>query len=359
MKWIYLSVFILSLFACKDKSETTHPIEGPISESVYASGLLKSQDQYQAFAPVSGIVERVFVQEGDSVNVGDPILSISHVAQQLNQENAALAANFADASKNQSKINDAQLFVDLAKNKWKTDSTLLVRQRTLWKQQIGTQVELEQRELAFENSKAAYLSSILKLKELKRQIQFTADQSRKNLSISKQLSADYTLRSQVNGIVYDLVKLKGEIVSPQTPLAILGNPSQFILEMQVDEDDIFKVKKGLPVLLTLDAYKGQVFEAVVSKIYPIMNERSKTFLVEAKFTQKPTTLFPNVTFEANIILFKKEKSLLIPRNYLIKDSMVIKASGDTVLVKTGLKDFKKVEIIQGLNAQDEIKMPGK
>ena len=359
MKWIYLSVFILSLIACKDKSETTHPSEGPISESVYASGLLKSQDQYQAFAPVSGIVERIFVQEGDSVKIGDPILSISHVAQQLNQENAALAANFADASKNQSKINDAQLFVDLAKNKWRTDSTLLLRQRNLLKQQIGTQVELEQRELAYENSKTAYLSSILKLKDLKRQIQFTADQSKKNLSISKQLSADYTLRSQVNGIVYDLLKLKGEIVSPQTPLAILGNPSQFILEMQVDEDDIFKVKKGLPVLLTLDAYKGQVFEATVSKIYPIMNERSKTFLVEANFTQKPTNLFPNVTFEANIILFKKEKALLIPRNYLIKDSMVIKATGDTLVVKTGLKDFKKVEIIQGLSTQDEIKMPGK
>ncbi len=359
MKWIYLSVFIISLSACKDKSETTYPTEGPISESVYASGIVKSQDQYQAFASVSGIVEQILVQEGDRVNIGDPILTISHMAQQLNQENAALAANFADEANNQSKINDAQLFVDLAKNKWRTDSTLLVRQRNLWKQHIGTQVELEQRELASENSKAAYLSSMLKLKDLKRQIQFNAKQSIKNLSISKQLSADFTLRSQVNGIVYDLLKLKGEIVSPQTPLAIVGNPSQFVLEMQVDEDDIFKVKVGLPVLLTLDAYKGQVFEASVTKIYPIMNERSKTFLVEAIFTQKPATLFPNVTFEANIILFKKEKALLIPRNYLVKDSLVIKASGDTVAVKTGLKDFKKVEIIQGLSAKDEIKMPGK
>ncbi|MHA8105404.1 efflux RND transporter periplasmic adaptor subunit [Aquirufa nivalisilvae] len=359
MKWIYISLLLLSLSACNKKEETTFPSEGPISESVYASGTLKSLDQYQAFAPVSGIVDQIFVQEGDSVKIGDPILSISHVAQQLNQENAALAANFANASNNQSKINDALLFVDLAKNKWKTDSTLLVRQRALWKQQIGTQIELEQRELAYENSKAAYLSSILKLKDLKRQIQFNANQSIKNLSISKQLSADFTVRSKVNGIVYDLLKLKGEIVSPQTPLAIVGNPSQFILEMQVDEDDIFRVKVGLPVLLTLDAYKGQVFDATVTKIYPIMNERSKTFLVEAKFNQKPATLFPNVTFEANIILFKKEKTLLIPRNYLVKDSLVIKASGDTIVVKTGLKDFKKVEIIQGLNAKDEIKMPGK
>ncbi|MHA8087221.1 efflux RND transporter periplasmic adaptor subunit [Aquirufa sp. Wall-65K1] len=359
MKWIYLSLFLLTISACKKNEETTFPSEGPISESVYASGTLKSQDQYQAFAPVNGIIEQVFVQEGDSVKIGDPILAISHVTQQLNQENAALAANFADSKNNQSKIYDAELFIDLAKNKWRTDSTLLVRQRNLWKQQIGTQVELEQRELAYENSKAAYLSSILKLKELKRQIQFTANQSKKNLSISKQQSEDFTVKSKVNGIVYDVLKSKGEIVSPQTPLAIVGNPSQFVLQMQVDEEDIFKVKLGLPVLLTLDAYKGQVFEAKVSKIYPIMNERSKTFLVEAQFTQKPANLFPNVTFEANIILFKKEKSLLIPRNYLIKDSLVIKASGDTILVKTGLKDFKKVEILGGLSAQDEIKKPGK
>lgn len=359
MKWIYLTLFILTLSECKNKSETTFPTEGPISESVYASGIVKSKDQYQAYAPVSGVIEQIFVKEGDSVKIGDPILLISHGTQKLNQENAALAANFAEASNNQSKINDAQLFVDLAKNKWKTDSTLLMRQRNLWKQQIGTLVELEQRELAYENSKAAYLSSILKLKDLKRQIQFNAQQSRKNLSISQQVSADFTVRSQVNGIVYDLLKAKGELVSPQSPLAVVGNPSQFILEMQVDEDDIFKVKVGQPVVLTLDAYKGQVFEATVSKIYPIMNERSKTFLVEALFTTNPESLFPNVTFEANIILFKKEKALLIPRNYLVKDSLVIKASGDTIPVKIGLKDFKKAEILKGISAQDELKMPGK
>ena len=97
MKWIYISLLLLSLSACNKKEETTFPSEGPISESVYASGTLKSLDQYQAFAPVSGIVDQLFVQEGDSVKIGDPILSISHVAQQLNQENAALAANFSAA----------------------------------------------------------------------------------------------------------------------------------------------------------------------------------------------------------------------------------------------------------------------
>ena len=107
----------------------------------------------------------------------------------------------------------------------------------------------------------------------------------------------------------------------------------------------------------MDSYKGQVFEAIVSKIYPIMNERSKTFLVEAEFVQRPQTIYPNVTFEANIILQSKKQAILIPRNYLINDSLVIKGDGQKVIVKTGLRDFQKIEIISGISAEEELLKP--
>ncbi len=350
-------VFVLLLFACKSKVEKIKPTIESISESIYASGIIKSENQYQAYASVNGIVENVYLSEGDSVKIGTPILSISNEAQKLNKENAELSAAFSDINANQGKLNDAQLAVDLAKNKMKIDSALFFRQKSLWQQQIGTKIELEQRELAYQNSKNAYYSSVVRYNDLKRQLNFSSSQSKKNLLIADKLQSDYVLKSEINGIIYSLTKSKGEIVGAQTPIAIIGDAGKFILEMQVDEYDILKIKKGLTVLVTLESYKGKVFEAKVTKINPLMNERSKTFLVEAQFVEQPEILYPNISFEANIVINSKEKAILIPRDYLLNDSFVVKPNGDKVAVKTGLKDYQKIEILSGVSESQELIKP--
>jgi HlyD family secretion protein len=357
MNKLYYLILILGLVSCNTKTEKIKPSISSISESIYASGIIKSKDQYQAFATVNGIIQNLFVSEGDSVSIGTPILSISNEAQKLNKENAELAEQFSDYNANQGKLNEAKLAIDLARNKLKIDSALFFRQRNLWQQQVGTKVDLEQKELAYQNSKNIFFSSQVKYDDLKRQLNFNSLQSKKNYLISSKQESDFTLKSEINGVVYDLLKSKGEIVGLQTPLAVIGDSKHFILEMQVDEYDIFKIKKGLTVLITMDSYKGKVFEAKVSKIYPIMNERSKTFLVEAEFDQQPETLYPNVTFEANIILQSKDKAILIPRNYLVNDSTVMKSNGDKVIVKTGLKDYQKIEILSGITTDDELLKP--
>ena len=88
-----------------------------------------------------------------------------------------------------------------------------------------------------------------------------------------------------------------------------------------------------------------------------MNEKSKTFLVEAEFTVKPDVLYPGTSFEANIVIQSKQKALLIPRNYMLNDSVVVKANGEKAFVKTGLKDYLKIEILSGLKADDELIKP--
>ena len=95
------------------------------------------------------------------------------------------------------------------------------------------------------------------------------------------------MKSEINGTLYQLYKKQGELVTSQSPLALLGSNKNFVLEMQVDEYDIFKIKAQQLVLVTLDSYKGKVFEARVSSISPMMNEASKTFLVEANFVHPP------------------------------------------------------------------------
>jgi multidrug efflux pump subunit AcrA (membrane-fusion protein) len=129
--------------------------------------------------------------------------------------------------------------------------------------------------------------------------------------------------------------------------------------MEVDEYDILKIKKNQLVMVTLDSYKGKVFEARVTKINPLMNERSKTFTIEASFVEQPSVLYPNVSFEASIVLQSKSKAILIPRNFIEDDSIVYKSNGDKVKVKTGLRDYQKIEILSGISINDELIKPSK
>lgn len=356
-----VSFFFLALFffSCKNKKETIKPSLENISSSIYASGIIKSKNQYQVFGTVNGIIAEVFVTEGDLVKKGTPLFTIENETQKLTKENAELAARFSDSYANESKLNDAKLAIDFAKNKMKNDSLLYIRQSSLWQQQIGTRIDLEQRELQYQNSKTSYNSAIFKYQDLKRQIEFNSDQSKKNLLISKNLQNDFTIKSEIDGKVYAINKKKGEITNAQSALAIIGDDTKFVLEMQVDEYDILKIKKGLAVLVNLESYPGKVFDATVTKINPLMNERSKTFMVEAEFVKKPEQLYANISFEASIVLETKEKVLLIPRNYLVNDSTVLKANGEKQIIKTGLKDYNKVEIISGLTATDELLKPEK
>ena len=81
--------------------------------------------------------------------------------------------------------------------------------------------------------------------------------------------------------------------------------------------------------------------------------------MEATFINPPKTLYPFVTFEANIILQTKQKALLIPRNLLLNDSTVIDKDNKKIAVKTGLKDYQMVEILAGLTVNDELINPVK
>jgi multidrug efflux pump subunit AcrA (membrane-fusion protein) len=357
VKQISYLFFLLFLFSCKEKGERINPSFESISESVYASGIIKSENQYEGYAPVNGIIDSIYVNEGDIIKKGQPVLSISSKVPRLNEENAQLLAAYTDVHANEGKLREAKLLIELSRNKMRNDSLMYFRQKNLWQQQIGSKVELEQKELAYQNSRMSYFSSIVKYDDLKRQLYFNASQSRKNLLISGNLTDDYLLKSELDGMVFSINREKGEIVTTQTPLAVIGNPKKFILEMQVDEYDINKVHVGLLVEVSLDSYKGEVFEARVTRINPLMNQRSRTFVVEAEFVRKPRVLYPNTSFEANIVLASKTKAMLVPRNYVLGDSIVLKSNGKKAIVKTGLKDYQKIEIVSGITAQDELIPP--
>lgn len=356
MKNYLIGLVVLGiLFSCNSsKKDSVFPTYGKITESVYASGYIKSKDQYQVYTKVNGILEKTWVKKGDSIEEGQILFTIANEYSKLSKENAELAALNSAFNANLDKLEELKLNVELNKKKLENEELMLNRQKSLWEKNIGTKVELEQREISVSNLKAIYLSSQLRYNDLKKQLNFAEKQSLKNLSINQSLLSDYYIKSNINGVVYDIFKENGEIVTNQTPLAIVGKGSEFVLVLQIDEKDIIKVKLGQKVMVTMDSYKEKAFEAEVFKINPIMNQQTRTFEIEAVFLNAPEVLYPNLTLEANIIIKTKENALTIPRRFLIEDSFILDKNFERKKVKIGLFDFEKVEIIEGISKDDEV-----
>jgi multidrug efflux pump subunit AcrA (membrane-fusion protein) len=342
------------LMACGKKQETIHPISETITASVYASGTVKSVGQYEVYAKVNGIVQNVLVSEGSEVKKGQAIISLSNKAQELGYENAKLLANYSSTEANLEKLNQAQNELDVAKLKMDNDGSLLERQKKLWGNDIGTKNDLDQREIAFKNSTTLYNASKLKYNDLKKQIDFQSKQTNKTAAISSTTLNDFLIKSEINGKVFSINKEVGEMVTTQMPVAVIGDAQKFYVELQVDEYDISKIKKGQKTMISMDSYKGQAFEAIIEKIYPIMNSKSKSFKVDAVFTIQPNNLFPNLSAQANIIIEVKEKAITIPRAFLIDNEYVYLENKEKRKVKLGLMDYEKVEILSGITIKDAL-----
>jgi HlyD family secretion protein len=355
----YLSLGLLLLWSCKEKKTTIYPEKNNITESVYASGIIKALDQYTVFPVVSGILNEFIASDGDSIRIGDTLCIIRGDVSELQRENARLLYELSreNALPGGDRIREADLIVKTSYEKYQLDSSLFDRQKRLWEKKIGSKIELEQRELAMSQSKSSWLSAKSRLEVLKKQLKNEQSRAQVGYQIAEEQESDFAVRSLVNGLVFSTSKEKGELVGPQTPLAVIGSSNSFVIELMIDENDITRVQMGQLVLLSLDSYGDEVFEARVSRVYPMMDARTRTFKVEAIFEKAPSSLFPNMTVEANVVIREKKDAVLIPRKYLLEDRFVLLENGDTVEVKTGLSDFRKVEILEGIDISTALILP--
>ncbi len=356
-KTIFLfSVILFLILSCSHKNESITPEIQNISESVYASGIVKSKDQYEVFSKSNGIIKKIFVEEGMHVKKGEPLFQLDNKNSKIATENVRLASADADFFVNSDKLEEAENNIKLATKKFINDSLLYERQAKLWAQNIGSKVEFEQREFNFQNSKVNLTNAQIGYDDLKRQLKLASNQSKNNLQIAELQEDDLIIRSEIDGVVYKIDKEEGELVNSLNPIAVIGT-NEFIIELSIDEFDVVKIEPGQEVIIRMDSYQSQLFEARITSVDPMMNARTRSFTAEAKFTNKPTKLFPNLTAEANIVIRTKQDVLTIPRNYLINDSLVMLENGMLQKVETGLMDYSLVEIKSGIDKSTRIKSP--
>lgn len=344
---------------CGRGQETTRPVVGPITESIYASGVVKAAGQYQVYPTVTGTVLALLVKEGDTVAAGTPLLRIDDRTAGAGARISAaqvqlLERNASDSGPVIVQLREAEAQV---RDRYRVDSTNHARQQALWAQGIGSRNELDQRELAYSTSKAGLNRAVKALQEARDRLRTELEVARNNAAISTAGNDDRTPRSLIDGVVYDLLVEPGELATPQRPIAVVGSATELYLELDVDERDIRLVEPGQRVVLTLDSHEDTVLEATVTRVIPLMDPRSRTFRVEAHFKTPPAKLFPNITAEANIVLRTRENALTIPAAYLLPGDSVQTGDGHRVHVTTGARDLEKVEVLDGITAGTELVKP--
>jgi HlyD family secretion protein len=355
-----LSLLGLLLFAaCGQKRESITPQRGPIVSAVYASGVVKAQGQYAASPVVNGVLAAVYVQAGDRVAVGDPLFRIDDRTARVGVQAAESQYELArrNAAANSPLLAERRAAVDLARERMRQDSLMFTRQKALWDQNIGSRLELEQRELAFSSARTAYQNARAALRNTESELQNALVNARSNFESQVAMRDDRLIRSQLEGLVYAVNSELGELVTPQQRLAVLGRADAFEMELQVDEMDIARVRPGQEVAVTLDSYPGQVFTGEVQRVDPMMDQRSRTFTVLAAFREAPPVLYPNLTVEANIVIERKEDALTIPVAYLVEGDQVLVGEEELRTVRVGLRDLQRVEVLEGLDERTEILRP--
>jgi multidrug efflux pump subunit AcrA (membrane-fusion protein) len=361
MKPIYILGFLFAAWSCAPVEEAVivRPTYQTITESVYASVKIYPDHYYYARSNVVGTLSKIWVEEGQEVLEGQPVFTILPSA--LNQNKLVNARINLEEAKDQfqgsnSILENLEKEMVIARNRVQLDSVNFERQANLQARNIGKKIDYEASEMQFKTSKN-------QLQILEQQYQQREDQLRRQLEkannqllTEKELLQDYTITAKINGLVYAINKEVGDLVTTQDYLAEIGSSNQWMIEMEVDEIDISRVAVGDTVAIILEAYPNQTFQALTESIAKKKNEKTQTFRVTGSFVKPPPQLFSGLSGEANIVVGRKENSMVIPAAYLSGNNKVLTAKGEKTVV-IGVKNLSFVEIISGLDTTDVLLNP--
>jgi multidrug efflux pump subunit AcrA (membrane-fusion protein) len=356
-----IGIFIISygFISCGKKIEYFHPERRDLIEVVYASGNLFPASEYKVIASVTGYLDQVEVNEGDSIQPNQILFSISGPNRKYDSETAALLLEQAEADK---QLNAPQLLqlkekYAAAQLKVNNDSINWIRYIPLAKTGAIAQAELDRIALVLETDR-------LELKGLANQIQAQENksktdwlQARNRYLQSKSTNEEGIIKSILKGKVYEIYKQKGDFVHQNEPIALLGDEQDPIARLSMDEADLNKVHQGQKILITLDAWPDKQFVAVVDKIYPRLNKAEQSFWVDAKFEIAPPIGLYGLNLEANIIIKESPNALCIPRSLVLPgDSVIVKRDHDQIKVhiQKGAEDLIYTEVLSGILLTDEL-----
>ncbi|MCU0432143.1 MAG: efflux RND transporter periplasmic adaptor subunit [Bacteroidia bacterium] len=358
-KYFLLLLFPLFLLAsCGGSKDQVYAQRRDLTQAVYASGKLYPKNDYKVFARLPGYVQEIHVRVGDTVRVGDPLITIRSEVSEINVEVAKNQYDLArnNASESGPLINTLVKDVDAARAKYLLDSTTATRYGNLLAQNATSKQQADQAQTQFEMSRAALLKAQSNLQNTRARLRTESENARLQFDAQTSNRSDYVITAAVAGRVYDVVSKVGELVNTQQSLFEIGDATNFEVELSVDETDVSLLKFNQQVVYAIDAYENTAFSGVLTEVYPRISAGNKTARVIGSIAVPDNIqVFAGLSVEANIVIAERKNVLVIPREYLQPGSTVrIKGSEQPVPVKTGVSDLQFVEIVSGLNEKDEL-----
>lgn len=302
---------LITTFTAK-KEVFKHELE--IQGNVTTKNLLVVTPEY------NGILTHMYVKEGQHVKKGQLL----------------------------AKIDDGGLSQQLAQLKIQTNlaKTTFERQKRLWDQNIGSEIQYLQ-------AKSAYESQAEAINQLNQQLEKT------------------NVTAPFSGTIDDVITEQGSVVmAGQSQLMRLVNLDNMYIETDVPETYITDVTRGKSVTVEFPIL-GKTIETQVRQAGSVINPANRTFKIEVSVPNAEQKIKPNLTARLKINDYTNENAILIPQSiisenadgaqyiYVISDK---KSNGEgdakRIIIKTGKTQGDVIEVLEGINDGDEIVKEG-
>ncbi|MFD0992469.1 efflux RND transporter periplasmic adaptor subunit [Tenacibaculum geojense] len=279
-------------------------------------GNVQTKKNVLVYPEVAGQLVSIYVKEGQNVVKGQALAKIDDVG--MSNQLAQLEANAA-----------------LAK-------TTYERQKRLWDQKIGSEIQFLQAKTNFEAQKNAVTN-------LKKNI------------------AKFTIRAPFTGIIDDVIKEQGTVVAPGPGAEVfrIVNLADMYIETDVPESYITSVTKGKKVAVEFPIL-NKTIASEVRQAGNFINPANRTFKVEVGVPNKDRAIKPNLTAKLKINDYTSKAAVLIPQGIIsenaegeqyvyvvesVKDSVGI---AKQVVIKTGKTQGDFIEVLEGIKGGDKI-----
>ena len=351
IKWIVLGVIavvfigtLVFLYNKSNQAPVVHELDSParmtIIKKTVATGKVIPRREIEVKAQVSGVVEKLYVEPGQTVKQADIIARIALRPNMLN-------------------VNTAEANVLSAKINLQNQTTELARHKQLRAQKLISESEYNQFVMNYDLQKEAVTSAENALLLLKTGATKDSDK------VSNMIPAT------INGMILDLPNKEGAFIvetstfQSGTTVATMADMNDMIFEGLVDESEVGKLREGMELVLNVGALEGKPFSATLEYIAPkgVTDQGAIKFTIRAAVQlDKELFLRSNYSANADIVLDKRENALAINEGNLIIENGATFVEVETAPqqfekreIKTGLSDGINIEVVEGLNEGEKIK----
>lgn len=283
--------------------------QGTVNVDISAVGTLQANESVTIRPQISGRIETIHFDEGQTVKKGAKLFSL-------------------DASEYRAQVAESAATVKLAQLKFNRSQDLL--KKNLISQQ-------------------QYDEDAAKLDEVKAQLALYKDRLSKT-----------EIRAPFSGVSGLRKVSPGDVVQPGQELVNLEDIHLLKLDFRAPEIYLPELRIGLDVTVVTDAFPNEVFTGKVFAIAPRVEEASRSILLRAKISNDRGMLRPGIFAKVQLRLASRENALLIPEEALWpvgRDMFVYRVVDGKALmskIKIGKRLKGQVEVLEGLNAGDTV-----